>query len=219
MPIGPLVRRMFGPYERQIAEAYRSIYIDIDSYVATLLRWRPQAQRILEIGCGEGAVTQRLVGAYPQAQITAIDITPRLGRLFEGPRDRVTFIECPVQDIAARQPASYDLVLLSDVMHHVPTAMRQELLEAARATIAPGGAFVFKDWEKINAPIHWMCHASDRWLTGDRVAFMKREEMRRRLATTFGEAALVDEARLAPWSNNLATLVHPDLGATSAAAA
>ena len=218
MPIGPVVRRMFGPYERQIAEAYRSIYIDIDSYISTLLEWKPTALRILEVGCGEGAVTERLVKAYPAAQITAIDITPRLGRLFQGPAERVTFIECAVQEIAARDPAGFDLVLLSDVMHHVPEAFRQDLLDAARAALAPGGAFVFKDWERTNAPIHWMCHASDRWLTGDKVAFMNRAEMRERLAKSFGESSLVAEARLAPWRNNLATLVRPPHEAEAAGA-
>ena len=208
MPIGPVIRRMFGPYERQISEAYRSIYIDIDAFVDKMREWKPSASDILEVGCGEGAVTERLSRAYPDADITAIDITPRLGRLYEGRREKVRFIECPVQDIAAREPGRFDLVVLGDVMHHVPADLRQGVLEAVRATMAPGATFVFKDWERTATPIHWMCHASDRWLTGDRVCFMKREEMRRRLASSFGEAALAAEARLAPWRNNLATLVR-----------
>ena len=208
MPIGPVIRRMFGPYERQISEAYRSIYIDIDAFVDKTREWKPSASAILEVGCGEGAVTGRLSRAYPDADITAIDITPRLGRLFDGRREKVRFIECPVQDIAAREPGRFDLVVLGDVMHHVPADLRQGIFEAVRATLAPGGTFVFKDWERTATPIHWMCHASDRWLTGDRVCFMTREEMRRRLASSFGEAALAGEARLAPWRNNLATLVR-----------
>jgi trans-aconitate methyltransferase len=62
---------MFGPYERQISEAYRSIYIDIDAFVELMRQWKPNASRILEVGCGEGAVTQRLNAAYPNAKITA----------------------------------------------------------------------------------------------------------------------------------------------------
>jgi hypothetical protein len=38
---------------------------------------------------------------------------------------------------------------------------------------------------------------------------MTRNEMRERLALTFGEDALVGEARVAPWWNNIATLVRP----------
>jgi hypothetical protein len=37
---------------------------------------------------------------------------------------------------------------------------------------------VFKDWERNSSPIHWLCDAWDRWLTGDRVSYMTFLEMR-----------------------------------------
>jgi 2-polyprenyl-6-hydroxyphenyl methylase/3-demethylubiquinone-9 3-methyltransferase len=200
---------MFGPYERQISEAYRSIYIDIDAFIEITRRWKPNANRILEVGCGEGAVTQRLNDAYPEAKITAIDITPRVGRLYRGMLEDVRFIRCSVQEISATESGQYDLVVLSDVLHHVPLEFRQGLLDAIRAALAPKGTFVFKDWQRNYTPIHWLCYASDRWLTGDRINYMTRNEMREHLALTFGEAALVGEARVGPWWNNIATLVRP----------
>ena len=204
-----MIRKMFGPYERQIAEAYRSIYIDIDAFVQQLHRWKPDAVRILEVGCGEGAVTQRLSVAYPAAEITAIDVTPRVGRLFQGCSSRVRFLQSTVQEVAISEGERFDLVVLSDVLHHVPEEIRQSLLAAIRDALAPGASFVFKDWERSNAPIHWLCYASDRWLTGDRISYMSRSEMRQRLARVFGDAALMDEMRVKPWWNNLATLVKP----------
>jgi 2-polyprenyl-3-methyl-5-hydroxy-6-metoxy-1,4-benzoquinol methylase len=209
MKMGPFIRGMFGRYEPQISEAYRSIYINIDAFVALVRQWKPNAKRILEVGCGEGAVTQRLNAAYPDAKITAIDITPRVGRLYRGSPDGVRFIKCAVQEIAAAESRQYDLVVLSDVLHHVPLELRQGLLDAIRTTLAPQGTLVFKDWQRNFAPIHWLCYASDRWLTGDRISYMTREEMRERLARSFGEGALIAEARVGPWWNNLATLVRP----------
>jgi 2-polyprenyl-3-methyl-5-hydroxy-6-metoxy-1,4-benzoquinol methylase len=209
MKLGPLVRRMFGPYERRISEAYRAIYIDIDAQVQQFRQWQPEAKNILEVGCGEGSVTQRLRAAYPDSHITAIDITSRLGRLYRGPQENVRFVRCSVQEIAAAHPAAFDFVVLCDVLHHVPVQMRQDLLDAIRMTIAPGGAFIFKDWQINRAPIHWLCYASDRWLTGDRIHYMTREEMRERLTRSFGGSALVAEARIAPWWNNIATLLRP----------
>jgi 2-polyprenyl-6-hydroxyphenyl methylase/3-demethylubiquinone-9 3-methyltransferase len=200
---------LFGPYEYRISDAYRSIFVDIDAFVELTCEWKPHAEKILEVGCGEGAVTQRLRSAYPGAEITAIDITPRVGRLYKGPRDNLRFICCAVQEIAANESGKYDLVMLSDVMHHVPTKLRQDLLDASRAAMAPQGTFVFKDWQRSFTPIHWLVYFLDRWLTGDRVSYMSREEMRERLAITFGESAIIGEARVAPWSNNLATLVRP----------
>ena len=132
-----------GRYERQISEQYRSIYVDVDAFVATVQSWAVSPKRILEVGCGEGAVTERLAAAYPDAKITAIDITPRVGR-DAGPRDKVTFLQSPVQEIAASEPRQFDLVVLSDVMHHVPDALRQDILNAIKGALAPGGVFVFK---------------------------------------------------------------------------
>jgi SAM-dependent methyltransferase len=126
-----------------------------------------------------------------------------------GSRDKVRFIRCNVQKIAATEPGQYDLVVLCDVLHHVPVAFRQELLDAIRATLAPGGAFVLKEWERTSTPIHWLGYASDRWVTGDRIHYMTRDEARERLARGFGETALVAEARFAPWRNNIAALVRP----------
>jgi 2-polyprenyl-3-methyl-5-hydroxy-6-metoxy-1,4-benzoquinol methylase len=209
MKVGPLIRQMFGPYEHVISDAYRSIYLDIDAFVGLTRQWKPHANKILEVGCGEGAVTQRLNAAYPDAKITAIDITSRVGRLYQGSFDNVRFIRCAVQEIATSEAGQYDLVVLSDVLHHVPLEFRQGLLDAIRTALAPKGTFVFKDWQRNHTPIHWLCYASDRWLTGDRISFMTRNEMRERLALTFGEDALVGEARVAPWWNNIATLVRP----------
>ena len=209
MNLGPFIRGLFGRYERRISEGYRSIYIDMDAFVDQMRRWKPSAKRILEVGCGEGAVTQRLRAAYADAQITAIDITPRVGRLYQGSLDGVRFIQSRVQEVAASDSGQYDLLVLCDVLHHVPLDLRQDLLDAIRKAMAPGGTLVFKDWQRNYAPIHWLCYASDRWLTGDRISYMTREEMRERLARSFGEAALVAEARVAPWWNNIATLVRP----------
>ena len=209
MGIGPFIRSMFGPYEHRLSEVYRSLYIDVDAFAERMRQWTPTAKRILEVGCGEGAVTERLKAIYPDADITAIDVTPRVGRLYAGSSDSVRFVQCTVQQIAATEPGQYDLAVLADVLHHVPVEFRQGLLEAIRVTLLPGGALVFKDWERSFTPIHWICYASDRWLTGDRIVYMTRDEMRERLAHSFGEAALVAEARVAPWWNNIAILVRP----------
>lgn len=208
MPLGPAVRALFGRHEHRVAELYRAIFVDIDAYACQIGEWVSSARHILEVGCGEGAVTERLARLYPEANILAIDITPRVGRLFRGPRDRVTFAEITVQQVSAEQPGAFDLVILSDVLHHVPPAMRRELLAAVRATVAHGGSLIFKDWERTAAPIHWLCHAGDRWLTGDQVRYLRRSEAEAMLADAFGRSAVVAQARVRPWRNNFAMLAR-----------
>ena len=150
---GPLIRRLFGPYERAVTEAYRGIFTELDDFVGRVRVWVPQPHRILEVGCGEGAVTERLVKVYPNSTITAIDITPKVGRLYRGDPARVTFLQRSADDVAREAPASFDLVVLCDVLHHVPLLERQALLLAIDRGIAPGGSLVFKDCRPcISAP-------------------------------------------------------------------
>jgi 2-polyprenyl-3-methyl-5-hydroxy-6-metoxy-1,4-benzoquinol methylase len=209
MAIGAFVRRLCGPYEHSFSEAYRSIYLDLDAFAECIQIWKPNANRILEIGCGEGAVTERLAKIYPRAEIIGIDIAPRIGRLYRGPTGNVRFLRTTAQHIAAARPAEFDLVILADVLHHVPLDLRNDLLAAARAAIAPNGAFVLKDWERAASPIHALSYVSDRWITGDRVLFMTASELREKLTGFFGMNAVVAEARVKPWRNNIAFLVLP----------
>lgn len=202
MSIGASVRRAFGPYERQVAAAYRAIYLDLDDFGRELARQVPLALRILEVGGGEGAVTEVLAGTYPAAQILSIDITERIGRLYAGPRERVEFCHADVAEIAASRPATFDLVLVSDVIHHVPPALRQPFLADIARCLAPGGRLAIKDWARTATPIHWMCHASDRWLTGDRVAFLTPAGMRALVGQAVPALVPTGDSRIAPWRNN-----------------
>ena len=208
MPIGPAVRRLFGRHEHRVAALYRSVFLDIQDYADRIGAWVPTARQVLEVGCGEGAVTEQLARLYPTAEILAIDVTPSVGRLYRGGRDHVRFVQTTVQAIAADRPAQFDLVILSDVLHHVPQDLRRELLHAVRETLAPGGSLIFKDWERTTSPIHWLCHAGDRWLTGDRVHYLVKPDADAMLADAFGGSPIVAEARVKPWRNNFAVLAR-----------
>lgn len=209
MGIGRVIRGLFGPYERQISELYRSIFVDIDSYVQEVRDWVPDPQRILEVGCGEGAVTERLASAYPDAEIVATDIDPRAGRLYRGRAEKVRFMQASIEELAARETRKFDLVVLSDVLHHVPMPMRQPLLTTIRALLAPGGSLAFKEWERTRTPIYWLCYFSDRWITGDRIHYLTRSEMHDQIDEIFGREARIAENRVPPWRNNISTLVRP----------
>src|SRR5262249_39100858 len=154
MPIGPCVRQLLGPLEVPVADLYRASFIDLARFARLLRRWAP-AETILEVGCGEGALAGRLAKVYPGARITGIDISQRVGRLFRGDRDRVVFQRETIQSFAAARPASFDLVVICDVMHHVPWDRHADLLAHARRTLKPGGRFALKDWEDRNNLIHW----------------------------------------------------------------
>ena len=204
---GPLVRKLFGPYEHQVAEAYRHVFIDLDDFAHLIQSWVPQATNILEVGCGEGAMTERIIKNYPTAAVTAIDIMPKVGRLFRGDRSNVVFSQEYVEAVADRRPFSFDLVILSDVIHHVPAPARPSLMSAIERAMTPNGSFIFKDWLVTKTPIHWMCGMSDRYLTGDDVSYCTMPIMQDLLREPFGVTSIRQTAWVKPWRNNVALLV------------
>jgi SAM-dependent methyltransferase len=204
---GPLVRRLFGPYEHGVAEAYRKIFVDLDDLAGLMNTWVPKAHKILEVGCGEGAMTERITRLYPAAAVTAIDITPNVGRLFRGKTSSVKFCQESVENIAAKEPGSFDLVILADVIHHVPAEARRSLLSAIAQAMAPTGSLIFKDWVVSSSPIHWLCLMSDRYLTGDDVVYCTMGGINTLVADIFGPETIHQVDTVRPWRNNVAVHV------------
>lgn len=209
MAVGAAVRRLFGPYENQVGDLYRGFFVDLPAQIEVVRRWAPDAAQIVEIGCGEGAVCERLAHDFPRAHLHGIDITPRVGRLFRGDASRVQFEQLDARALAERLPGQFDLALICDVLHHVPWDQHASLLRDAARLLKPGGLLVVKDWERILNVGHAACVFSDRVLTGDRVRFATATQLRDTLTTTFGAGSVLDEARVRPWPNNLLFLVRP----------
>jgi len=202
MGVGAAVRRAFGPYEHQISDAWRTMFVDMDAWTSALKAQTPHAKRILEVGCGEGAGTEKLVEFFPDAHIDAIDIADNIGRLYRGDQSKVTFRKQFVEERAAAEPGSYDLIVLCDVIHHVPENAQDSLLDSIRTLLKPDGTFAMKDWDRDYTPIYWLCYFADRYLTGDRIRYKKPDEARIQLERIFGEAHVERGAHVRPWRTN-----------------
>src|SRR5438270_6458336 len=185
MGIGSIIRGGLGPLERPVANLYRRYFIDLGR-LAQQIRGATRARRILEVGCGEGALVEQLKEQFPESSITGIDITPRIGRLYQGDRSNVTLKQATIQEIVRDSAGSFDLVVLADVLHHVPPGQRRELLAAIREALSPGGIFALKDWERGRNLAHLLCWFSDRWISGEEVRFFAPGELRALVEDAFG---------------------------------
>lgn len=100
---------------------------------------------VLEVGCGEGAGAQTLLGRLGAAQVTAIDLDPnqvrRAQRRLHG-EDRA---QVQLGDVTALPvvDSSVDAVADFGIIHHVPD-WRVAVTEIARV-LRPGGQFVFEE--------------------------------------------------------------------------
>ncbi|WP_426451038.1 malonyl-ACP O-methyltransferase BioC [Paenibacillus sp. S-38] len=77
------VRRHFDLHAHEYdlyAEVQQQMANDL---MSRLLLWRkgPEVSRIVEIGCGTGRLTKKLLQAYPAAELMAIDLSPKMAEV------------------------------------------------------------------------------------------------------------------------------------------
>lgn len=198
--IGRFVRRLAGPLEPALAEAYRGFFFDLDDFAGRIARLGSPSL-VFEIGCGEGALATRLLPRLPDAGYVGVDISPQVGRLYQGRRAGVRFEQIDAETVAQRVEAQADLVLLCDVMHHAPAAARSSLWRAAARALRPvTGRLLFKEWVRNRTPAYHLGYLSDRYITGDRVRYGSRTEWLDEAAQA--GFAVLDEWSLRPWSAN-----------------
>ena len=208
MPIGPVVRRAFGPLEPFITNAYRSAFLNVP-LLAETIAGRTRPKRLLEIGCGEGALLTALSSICTDAGMVGIDINPQVGRLFQGDRERVRLVHASMEQYADSRPGCFDVVVMCDVLHHIPAARRRDALRQAAGFLDAGGLFVIKEWVPSRSPMNLLALWSDRYITGDRgVEFISRPALSSLLTDVFGAGCLVGEALIPPRPNNLAPFVR-----------
>ncbi len=104
--------------------------------------------RVLEIGCGTGAVTEALVARG--ARVTAIDQNPEMlerarALLANAPQEAVSFIERTASEIDAFPERSFDAVVASLSLSEMSRQERGFVLKCAYRALRPDGVIVIAD--------------------------------------------------------------------------
>ncbi len=158
----------------------------------------PEGSRVLDVGCGVGAVARSIAGRVPGAEVLGVDID---GAAF--PADPPTNLSFVVGD-ATRElpPGPWDAVVLSNVLEHIED--RQSFLErlirnAAPKTILIRVPLFERDWRLalrrelwvnyFSDPTHFIEHTLDAFAAETTAAGLAVTEMR----TIWGEIWAVCE--------------------------
>ncbi|MFJ9686367.1 class I SAM-dependent methyltransferase [Streptomyces bacillaris] len=109
------------------------------------------APRVLDLACGTGSITDRLLRRFPEATSTGVDLDPALLAIargtFEGD-DRVTFVTADLKDPewTARLPhTSYDAVLTATALHWLHSEPLTALYGQLGTLVRDGGVFMNAD--------------------------------------------------------------------------
>jgi len=200
------VRSSLGRFERPATDLYRSLFFSVAAFVRGVRDSAGSPRRVLEIGCGTGIVTEHLSQAFPGADVTAIDICDEPGSMCAH-RSGTRFFRMTAAELCATRPQPYDLIVISDVLHHVPRSGRAELLARAADMSAADGVLVLKEWIRQRTVPFLMGYCSDRFITGDDVHFLSEEELRAMAREVFGADSVRSQFRVAPWTCNLALVI------------
>ena len=111
----------------------------------------PQSQRILDLGCGTGGLSMKVLKSCPTAQVVALDYSPRM---LEFASDKLetagyapkqwTGIQADFGDWANHQleiKDGFDACVSSLAIHHLTDEMKLSLFSRIRESLNPGGVF------------------------------------------------------------------------------
>ncbi|MFF8590930.1 class I SAM-dependent methyltransferase [Streptomyces sp. NPDC015220] len=109
------------------------------------------APRVLDLACGTGSVTARLLARFPGATSTGVDLDPALLTIargtFEGD-ERVSFVTADLKDPdwTAKLPYdSYDAVLTATALHWLHSEPLAALYGSVAELVRDGGVFMNAD--------------------------------------------------------------------------
>ncbi len=132
-----LQRLFFGRVQRGVLDIVSSL--------------RPQFDRLLDVGCGTGALLREAAERFPAGELYGVDPAPEMVRVAQEStplNSRFHFLEAPAQSLPF--PAAHFDVVLSTVSFHHWGDQPQGLAEASRVLV-PGGIFVLADMFAIGA--------------------------------------------------------------------
>jgi SAM-dependent methyltransferase len=107
--------------------------------------------RVLDLACGTGSITARLLARFPEATSTGVDLDPALLAIAEGTfadDDRVTLVTADLKDLEwpSKLPYdSYDAVLTATALHWLHSEPLAALYGQIAELVRDGGVFMNAD--------------------------------------------------------------------------
>ncbi|NEC91585.1 class I SAM-dependent methyltransferase [Streptomyces sp. SID12501] len=109
------------------------------------------APRVLDLACGTGSITSRLLDRFPQATSVGVDLDPALLAIAEGTfagDDRVTFVTADLKDprwTSGLPYDSYDAVVTATALHWLHSEPLADLYGRIAELVRGGGLFMNAD--------------------------------------------------------------------------
>jgi ubiquinone/menaquinone biosynthesis C-methylase UbiE len=117
-------------------------------------------RRILDLGCGTGSTTLMLKQAFPQAQVTGLDLSPYMLVMADHKANKAG-LDLQWRHGNAEETgfpdASFDVVTASLLFHETPPTVSKSILQECFRLLTPGGAVLILDGnQKTIRQVDWL---------------------------------------------------------------
>ena len=97
---------------------------------------RTPVRRVLEYGCGTGRNIGYLCAAFPEAEVVGTDVSIESLRIARTIHHKQRF----EVEQAGLELGRFDLIFVASVFHHIPPAVRAEVMATLAQRLTPGGS-------------------------------------------------------------------------------
>jgi 1-acyl-sn-glycerol-3-phosphate acyltransferase len=132
-------------YKGPMLEWYMRVKVRLEGYYAGMHALVPQQGNVLDIGCGYGFLSYMLAWLSPGRSVTGIDFDEEKIAVAQHGYLRPANLEFHQQDASVTRPAEQDAIILCDVLHYLPPAVQDDLLERCVQGLAPRGVLIVRE--------------------------------------------------------------------------
>lgn len=103
--------------------------------------------KILDLGCGTGNITLKVLEKFPNAQITCLDLSENMIKIAKNKLEQYESIEYIIGDFTKTEiTEKYDAIISSLALHHIPNDKeKQEMYHAIYEALNESGVFYNAD--------------------------------------------------------------------------
>lgn len=132
----------YGPqrFSQSFCDSWGINYVSTIEFILQQLSELPSA-KIVDIGCGDGRLTQEIRNNIPAEIVTGIDYSKKAIKLAQAMNQDVQNINFIFDDITnpTTNLGTYDAAILMEVFEHIPIEHAENFISSVKQLIKPGG--------------------------------------------------------------------------------
>ena len=153
-------------YKGPLLEWYLRIKLRLEQNYQLIVENTPRQGEILDLGCGYGFVSHMLALTSAERTITGIDYDEEKIRVANGGFLKSPRLSFETADIRSYEILPKDCIILSDVLHYIPPADQEQLLQKCMSNLRPGGCIIIRDADENRKKTHSRSRLTELFSTG-----------------------------------------------------